>query len=173
MGYSLGIDIGAATCAAAIRRDAALEPCVLGEHGATMPAVALPRADGTTLVGEAADRHSPYEPTLVARMVTSHLDEPGPMVIDGAPHDPVVLTEALVGTVIDRSAPGRGAVPDHVVLTYPLRAGDAPRALLAEAAGRSPRCPSPSPRWPSWPATASSTTTPSWRSSTSAGRPST
>ena len=136
MGYSLGIDVGAATCAAAIQSDAALEPCLLGEHGATMPAVALPRADGTTLVGEAADRHSPYEPTLVARMVTSHLDEPGPMVIDGAAHDPIVLTEALVGTVIDRSAPAPGAAPDHVALTYPLRDGDAPRALLAAAAGR-------------------------------------
>ena len=136
MGYSLGIDVGAATCAAAIQSDAALEPCLLGEHGATMPAVALPRADGTTLVGEAADRHSPYEPTLVARMVTSRLDEPGPMVIDGAPHDPVLLTEALVGTVIDRSTPASGAAPEHVVLTYPLRDGDAPRALLAEAAGR-------------------------------------
>ncbi|HEX6424538.1 MAG TPA: Hsp70 family protein, partial [Acidimicrobiales bacterium] len=136
MGYSLGIDIGAATCAAAIRNETALEPCVLGELGSTMPAVALPRADGTTLVGEAADRHSAYEPTLVARTVTSHLDDPGPIVIDGAHHDPVLLTEALVGTVIDRSAPAPGAVPDHVVLTFPLRSGDAPRALLVEAADR-------------------------------------
>ncbi|HEX6420592.1 MAG TPA: Hsp70 family protein [Acidimicrobiales bacterium] len=136
MGYSLGIDIGAATCAAAIRDGAAWAPCHLGESGPTMPAVALPRPDGTTLVGEAADRHTHYEPTLVARMVSARLDEPGPVLVDDTPHDPLALTEALIGTVIDRSAPVPGDVPDHVVVAYPLRAGDAPRAVLAEAAER-------------------------------------
>jgi actin-like ATPase involved in cell morphogenesis len=101
-----------------------------------MPTVALPRADGTTLVGEAADALSPYEPTLVARMVTARLGQPGPIVLDGTPCDPLVLTEALVGAAVDRVALRAGAGPDHVVLAYPLRPSDEPELLLAEAAGR-------------------------------------
>src|SRR5690606_38692623 len=136
MGYSLGIDIGAAACAAAIRDGAGCAPCHLGEGGPTMPAVALPRHDGSTLVGEAADRQAHYEPALVARMVSAQLGEPGPVVVDDTPYDPLALTEALVGTVVDRAAPAPGAVPDHVVVAYPLRDDDAARAVLGEAAAR-------------------------------------
>lgn len=136
MGYSLGIDLGATTCAAAIRRGTDLEPCVLGEGTATMPSVVLLRADGSLVVGEAADHASRYEPTLVARMVSARLDQPGPIVVDGEPCDPLALTEALVGTVVDRVASAQGARPDHVVVTYPLRAGDDAELLLGEAAGR-------------------------------------
>ncbi|HEX6569215.1 MAG TPA: Hsp70 family protein [Acidimicrobiales bacterium] len=136
MGYSLGIDIGATTCAAAMRHGAALEARPLGERGTTMPAVALPRPDGSTLVGEAADRHSAYEPTLVARMIAARLDDAEPVVIDGTPHDPLTLTEALIGTVIDRATPESGDAPDRVVVTYPLRGGDAAEVLLAVAAAR-------------------------------------
>jgi actin-like ATPase involved in cell morphogenesis len=136
MGYSLGIDLGATTCAAAVRRGTSIEPCVLGERTTTMPVVALPRADGSTLVGEAADRHCPYEPTLVARMVTARLGQPEPIVVDGAPCDPLALTEAIVGTAIDRAAPAPGMAPDQVVLTFPLRSGDDIEMLLAHAAER-------------------------------------
>ena len=136
MGYSLGIDLGATTCAAAIRRGTDLEPCMLGEGTATMPAVVLLRADGSPVVGEAADRASRYEPTLVARMVSARLDQPGPIVVDGEPCDPLTLTEALIGTVVDRVASAEGAPPDHVVVTYPLREGDDAERLLGEAAAQ-------------------------------------
>ena len=134
MSYSLGVDLGATTCAAAARRGTALQPCVLGEATATMPAVVLPRRDGTALVGDEADRRSRYEPTLVARMVTSRLGEPGPIVIDGEVCDPVALTEVLLGAVIDRSAAALGERPDQVVVTFPLGPGEARELVLTEAA---------------------------------------
>jgi hypothetical protein len=136
MSYSVGIDLGATTCAAAIRRGDVVEPSALGETTVTMPAVALPRADGTTIVGEAADRHSPYEPTLVARMVAARLGRPEPILVDGVPCDPLGLTGALVGATIDRVAAAEGGPPGQVVLAYPLRPGDAAEAVLGEAAGR-------------------------------------
>ena len=55
MGYSLGIDLGATTCTVALRRGAAVEVCRIGVHDVSMPAVALPRDDGTLVVGEEAD----------------------------------------------------------------------------------------------------------------------
>ncbi len=135
MSYSLGVDLGATTCSAAIRRGPDIEPCAIGEVETTMPSVALPRVDGSMLVGEAADQRADYEPTLVARTVAPRLGEPEPIVIDGHPCDPGALTEALIGTAIQRaSAPGEW--PGHLVLTYPLRHGGAVEDLLDAAAAR-------------------------------------
>jgi len=135
MSYSLGVDLGATTCSAAIRRGQDIEPCAIGEVETTMPAVALPRSDGSMLVGEAADQRSWYEPTLVARTVTTRLGDSEPIVIDGLTCDLASLTEALIGTAIQRaSAPG--GWPGHLVLTYPLRYGPSVEELLDQAAAR-------------------------------------
>lgn len=135
MSHSLGVDLGATTCSAAIRRGPDIEPCAIGEVETTMPAVALPRSDGSLLVGEAADQRSWYEPTLVARTLASRLGEPEPIVIDGLTCDLPSLTEGLIGTAIHRaSAPGEW--PGHLVLTYPLRHGGAVEDLLDQAAAR-------------------------------------
>jgi actin-like ATPase involved in cell morphogenesis len=135
MSYSLGVDLGATTCSVAIRRGPDIEPCAIGETETTMPAVALPRADGSMLVGEAADQRSRYEPTLAAREVSARLEEPGPIVLDSQTADPLALTEALIGTVISRaSAPGEW--PGHLVLTHPLRLGTRVEELFEQAASR-------------------------------------
>ena len=91
-----------------------------------MPAVALPRVDGSMLVGEAADQRSYYEPTLVARTVAPRLGEPGPIVIDGQAIDPGTLTEALIGTAIERASrtgewPGTWCSPTRCATVAPSR----------------------------------------------------
>jgi Hsp70 protein len=137
MSYSLGVDLGAATCSAAARRGARIEPSALGESATTMPAVALPRADGSMLVGEPAEAACRFEPALVARTIASRLGEAEaqPIVIDGQLVDPDALTEALIGTVIQRTA-GPGEWPGHLVLTYPLRHGGNVEPVLERASGR-------------------------------------
>ena len=135
MSYSLGVDLGATTCSVAVRRGPDIEPCAIGETETTMPAVALPRADGSMLVGEAADQRSRYEPTLAAREVSARLEEPGPIVLDGQTADPLSLTEALIGTAISRAS-ASGEWPGHLVLTHPLRLGAPIEELLEQAASR-------------------------------------
>ena len=120
MTYSLGVDLGTTTSAAALRRGSRLEVCALGDLTATMPSVALERADGSLVVGEAAADRARYDTTLVARHVTAHLDDDQPIVLDGRPHDPARLTQALLETVIDRVRRLYGDRPHDVVLTYPL-----------------------------------------------------
>ncbi len=134
MGYSLGIDLGATTCLVALRRGAAVEVCRIGEDGAAMPAVALPRDDGTLLVGEQAEARSEYEPALVARYVVSRLGDGAPIDIDGHHLDPLALTRSVLREAIDRAAPLPGVAPDHVVVTYPLLPGVGPEELIADAA---------------------------------------
>ena len=132
MGYSLGIDLGATTCVAAIRRGATLEVPPLGDHATGMPAVALPRDDGTAAVGEWADARSVYEPPLVARHVLARLGDGRPIDIDGHPVDPVGLTGAVLREAVARAASG-GAPPAHVVVTYPLLPDGAEQVLAAAA----------------------------------------
>ncbi len=99
-----------------------------------MPAVAVPREDGTLLAGEAADARSEYEPALVARYVVSRLGDGQPIDIDGHQLDPLALTRAVLREAIDRAAPLPGVAPDHVVVTYPLLPGVGPEELIADAA---------------------------------------
>src|SRR4029453_9506689 len=112
-----------------------IEPCAIGETETTMPAVALPRADGSMLVGEPPPPPSRYEPPLAAREVSTRLGEPGPIVLDSQTTDPLALTEALIGTVIQRAS-GPGEWPGHLGLTHPLRLGPAVEELLDQAAAR-------------------------------------
>jgi actin-like ATPase involved in cell morphogenesis len=139
MGYTLGVDLGTATCAAAVGDPATatstvtVERCAVGETSAHMPAVALPMADGHVLVGEEADQRCAYEPALVARMVAGRVGDAEPVVVDGRPCDPSVLTGALLGAVLVRATHQRGGRPANLTLTYPLRGGDATERLLAEA----------------------------------------
>jgi actin-like ATPase involved in cell morphogenesis len=130
MTYSLGVDLGTTTSAAALRRGSRLEVCSLGDLAATMPSVALERADGSLLVGEAAAARARYDTTLVARHVTAHLGDGAQIALDGRPHDPARLTQGLLETVIDRVLRVHGEWPQDVVLTYPLfPPGESPALL--------------------------------------------
>jgi molecular chaperone DnaK len=82
------------------------------------------------LVGEAAADRARYDTTLVARHVTAHLADDEPIVLDGQPHDPARLTQALLETVIDRVRRLHGDRPHDVVLTYPLFPPGGSPALL-------------------------------------------
>jgi hypothetical protein len=130
MTYSLGVDLGTTTSAAALRRGSRLEVCALGDLTATMPSVALERTDGSLLVGEAAADRALYDTTLVARHVTAHLNDGEPIALDGRPHDPARLTQGLLETVIDRVRRLYGDRPQDVVLTYPLFPPGGSPALL-------------------------------------------
>jgi molecular chaperone DnaK len=134
MTYSLGIDLGTTTCTVARREGPTTDICPL-EAGATgLPSVALTGADGRLLVGRDADRHSPYEPPLIARYVQGRLGDPTPIEVDGRAIDPAFLAAALLRTAAERAAPLPGATPDEVVVTFPLGPGPAPEALLTAAA---------------------------------------
>jgi molecular chaperone DnaK len=130
MTYCLGVDLGTTTSAAALRQGSRLEVCALGDLTATMPSVAVERADGSLLVGEAAADRVRYDTTLVARHVTARLADDEPIVLDGRPHDPARLTQALLETVIHRVRRLHGDRPQDVVLTYPLFPPGGSPALL-------------------------------------------
>lgn len=134
MTYSLGVDLGTTTTAAAVWRNGRLEACTLGDLAPTMPSVALERPDGSVMVGEPARDRARYETTLVARHVMALLGDGGPIVLDGRAHDPAVLTTSLLEATLDRVRRLRGGLPDRAVLTHPLFPGGAAAALIEHVA---------------------------------------
>jgi hypothetical protein len=66
----------------------------------------------------------------VARHVAAHLEDGEQIALDGRPHDPALLTQGLLETVIDRVGRVQGDWPHDVVLTYPLFPPGGSPALL-------------------------------------------
>ncbi|MFN2535423.1 MAG: beta-propeller fold lactonase family protein [Pseudonocardiaceae bacterium] len=134
MSYSLGIDVGPTSVAAAIARtSSAAEMISLGGNGAMVaPAVVALRADGTVATGEAAENGAHG----VGRELMSRLGDPAPVVLGGAPYAVTDVLGALLRDVVDKVTAAQGESPDHIVLTRPAGWGPFRCALLEEAARR-------------------------------------
>jgi YVTN family beta-propeller protein len=134
LSYSLGIDVGPSSVAAAIARtSSAAEMISLGGNGAMIaPAVVALRADGTVATGEAAENGAHG----VGRELMSRLGDPAPVVLGGAPYAVTDVLGALLRDVVDKVTAAQGASPDHIVLTRPAGWGPFRCALLEEAARR-------------------------------------
>jgi YVTN family beta-propeller protein len=134
VGYSLGIDVGTTSVAAAIARtSSAAEMISLGDNGAVVaPAVVGLRDDGTVATGEAAESGAHG----VGRELMSRLGDPAPVVLGGAPYAVTDVLGALLRDVVDKVTAAQGESPDHIVLTRPAGWGPFRCALFEEAARR-------------------------------------
>jgi molecular chaperone DnaK len=124
MTYTLGVDLGTTTSAAAVLRDRRLEPCPLGESSLTVPSIVLPRDDGRTLIGEAAALHGGVAPVRLARAgdrgraaAVGTVDAHG--AIDA--HDALCM---LLDAVIDQVAADHGGRPARLALVQPAAHAD-------------------------------------------------
>jgi YVTN family beta-propeller protein len=131
--YSLGIDVGPTSVAAAIARtSSAAEMISLGGNGAVVaPAVVAVQADGTVATGEAAAENGAHG---VGRELMSRLGDPAPVVLGGAPYAVTDVLGALLRDVVDTVTATQGESPDHIVLTRPAGWGPFRCALFEEAA---------------------------------------
>jgi molecular chaperone DnaK (HSP70) len=107
----LGVDIGTTYVAAAVADDDGVEVVTVGTSATTEPAVVLARRDGTVLVGEAAVRRAPTEPTAVGREAKRRFGDPVPLVLDGVPWSADLLTAHVLRNIVDRVAGERDRGP--------------------------------------------------------------
>ena len=151
MAYSLGIDIGTTYTAAAVNRTGRPEVLSLGTDRPTIPTVVLLRADGTVLVGEAAERRALTEPTRVAREFKRRMGDPTPFIVGGTPYGIESLTAHVMRWVTALATERQGAPPDRLILTHPAAWGTYKLDLLGQRRcgrcrgglrlrGRHPRC---------------------------------
>lgn len=120
MSFILGLDVGTASGAGATKRDGRIQPCALGDRTATLPSVVVLHDDGSTLVGEEAERIAGLELTRVARDVRNDpAQQSAPIVVAGRVHTPHELLRTLYSSLVERVCVSQNATPSHVVLTHP------------------------------------------------------
>jgi actin-like ATPase involved in cell morphogenesis len=132
MSYGLGIDLGTTFTAAAVDRGGHAEMVTLGDRTAAIPSVVLLRADGTVLIGDAANRRAAVESDRVAREFKRRLGDPTPVLLGGAPHSVASLMAHLLGHVARVVGGQQGGAPDHLILTHPANWGPYKRELFAQ-----------------------------------------
>ena len=131
--YRLGVDLGTTYTAAAIARGGRVEIVTLGNRAAAIPSVLVLRADGTMLVGEAANRRALSEPDRVAREFKRRLGDPTPLLLGGTPYSAESLMAKLLRWVCDAVTEREGGPPEHVTVTHPANWGAYKQDLLVHA----------------------------------------
>ncbi|GGM33891.1 hypothetical protein GCM10012275_01620 [Longimycelium tulufanense] len=138
MTYQLGIDLGTTYTAAGVRRAAdagrrGAEVVPLGNRAAMVPSVLFLGADGSVLVGEAAERRALTDPERVVREFKRRVGDDTPLLVAGEPHHAHELAARMVRWVVDRVTEREGASPELVALSHPAAWGPHRRSRLAEA----------------------------------------
>jgi hypothetical protein len=136
MGYRLGVDLGTTFTAAVIHRPGSAPTVVpLGDRAATIPSVVFLGEDGTTLVGEAAERRALTDPSRVVRRFKRRIGDETPLLVgaggDGLPAH--AIAARMIALVADRVAEQEGSAPDAIAVTVPAAWGAHKKELLAGA----------------------------------------
>ena len=133
MTYELGIDLGTTWTAAAVFRGERAVIVNLGTRQAAVPSVVYVGADGSVLVGEAAERRVLSEPERVARQFKRRIGDPAPILLGGSPHSAELLTSKLLRWVVDAVASREGEMPTTITITHPANWGAYKKDLLEQA----------------------------------------
>jgi molecular chaperone DnaK len=133
--YALGVDVGTSFTAAAIwRRDEdKTEAVALGSRMPSVPSVLFVGADGSVLVGEAAERRALTDPDRVVREFKRRIGDDTPLFVGGRPYAAQDLAAMMVRWVVDRVTEREGGSPDRIAVTHPAGWGPFKRDLLSRA----------------------------------------
>lgn len=123
MGYALGVDLGTTASAAAVGRDGAVEVCSLGDRSPSIPSVVVMRDDGSTLIGDAAERRARDAPAAVAREFKRRFGDPTPLLLAGRPVTADQLTSDLLRWIVDRVRTEQHEEPRVLALAHPAEYG--------------------------------------------------
>jgi molecular chaperone DnaK len=131
--YGLGVDLGTTYTAAAIRTNGRIEIAQLGGRRAEIPSLVYVGADGTTLIGEAAERRGAAEPGRLAREFKRRVGDPVSVLVGGSPYSAHALMARLLTQVLDTVSRYQEAPPSAVTVTHPANWGPYKRELLDQA----------------------------------------
>ncbi len=129
----LGVDLGTTWTAAAVHTAAGAEALQLATHTIATPSV-VASADGTLVVGDAAERRMASDPAAGAREFKRRLGDSTPYVLSGVPYGAEALMAQLLRHVLETAEAQHGERPESVTLTHPANWGEFKLDLLREAA---------------------------------------
>ena len=133
MSYTLGLDLGTTYTAAAVCRDGHCEISSLGNRSAVIPSVVHLGPDGTTMVGEAAQRRLTIDPSRVAREFKRRIGDPTPLLVGGSPIAAEALTARLAKAAVATVSEREGVSPRAITVTHPAAWGPFKLDLLRQA----------------------------------------
>ncbi|MDQ4105443.1 MAG: Hsp70 family protein, partial [Actinomycetota bacterium] len=137
MRYALGVDVGTSFTAAAIWRSDdqqhKAEVVALSNRMPSVPSVLFLGADGSVVVGEAAERRALTDPDRVVREFKRRIGDDTPLFVGGQPYAAHDLAAMMVRWVVDRVSEREGGVPDRITITHPAGWGPYKRDLLSRA----------------------------------------
>ncbi len=134
MNYFLGIDLGTTRTSAAVGHPGRPgEVVVLGDRSSAIPSVLHAGADGSVLVGDAAERRAISDPARVVREFKRRIGDPTPIVVGGVAWSPQELSARVVRWVVDRVREREGGPATRVAVTHPASWGPLKRDLLGGA----------------------------------------
>ena len=149
MSYVVGIDLGTTSTVAAVCRPGGTAQVVPleGAAGAVPSAVYL-GADGTFLVGEAAQRRALSDPGHVVRDLTRRVGDATPVLVGRRPVSPDELAARFLARLVDDVARREGGVAARVAVTHPAgwgphRMGALHAALAEQGLGSAMLVPEP------------------------------
>ena len=134
MSYDLGIDIGTSYSAAAVRRDSgAVDVVGLGSISDSMPSVVYLSADGSILIGDAANRRSVTDPQGAAREFKRRLGDSTPIILRTSPFSAEQLYARMLEHVLQRVIEREQGPPRSTVVTHPANWGPYKLELFEQA----------------------------------------
>ncbi|MGH3886514.1 MAG: Hsp70 family protein [Pseudonocardiaceae bacterium] len=136
MRYALGVDVGTSFTAAAICRSDdhqqnKADVVALGSRMPSVPSVLFLGADGSVVVGEAAERRALTDPDRVVRGFKRRIGDDTPLLVAGQPYAAHDLAAMVVRWVVDRVTEREGGTPDRIAITHPAGWGPYKKDLLA------------------------------------------
>ncbi|OLF17493.1 Hsp70 family protein [Actinophytocola xanthii] len=138
MPYALGVDLGSGRVTAAISRNdrgrwlPAEVVALDGDPAGAVSALHVTEQD-TVEVGGRALLALPARAGSVARRVVDRIGDEVPVILDGRPYPPEVLTAAVVGWVVDYVEATEGVPASHLAVAHPPAWGPYRRGLLSAA----------------------------------------
>jgi actin-like ATPase involved in cell morphogenesis len=139
MSYQLGIDLGTTYTAAAVCRlsdrgsQVDSEVVTLGTRSATVASVLYFGADGSVLVGEAAERRALTDPDRVVREFKRRIGDDTPIIVGGTGHQAHDLAARMISWVVARVAEREGGPATRIAITHPASWGTHRKELLGGA----------------------------------------
>jgi Tol biopolymer transport system component/actin-like ATPase involved in cell morphogenesis len=132
--YELAVDLGTTFTAAATIDHGDPVMLGLGNRSLQVPSVLYLQADGSVLVGEAAERRGRTDPARVVREYKRRIGDHVPILVGGRPYSAQALTGRMLRWVVDQAEERLAEPPDRVTLTHPANWGQFKIDLLVQAA---------------------------------------
>ena len=118
--YTLALDFGTTfTAAAVLGEDGGPTMVGLGNRAMQVPSTVFVTADGSVLVGEAAERAAGADPGRARREIKRRIGDDVPILIGGSPYSVGHLAGRVIAWVVDRCRERYGEPPADLVLTHP------------------------------------------------------